>query len=80
MNLLGTFLMWSFMSRKKLSPIKQHNDEDVENLEKEMLVLIEENKGLRKGLQEILEFLKDNSVYFKIIGYIILNRYHYLSL
>uniref|UniRef100_A0A2H1W0J9 SFRICE_010742 n=1 Tax=Spodoptera frugiperda TaxID=7108 RepID=A0A2H1W0J9_SPOFR len=32
-----------------------------ENQEKEMLAIIEENKGLRKGLQEILDFLKDNS-------------------
>lgn len=27
-----------------------------------MLAIIEENKGLRKGLQEILDFLKDNSM------------------
>ncbi|KAF9414446.1 hypothetical protein HW555_007643 [Spodoptera exigua] len=32
-----------------------------QNQEKEMLTIIEENKGLRKGLQEILDFLKDNS-------------------
>ncbi|XP_022825166.1 centrosomal protein of 290 kDa-like isoform X1 [Spodoptera litura] len=32
-----------------------------ENQQKEMLTIIEENKGLRKGLQEILDFLKDNS-------------------
>ncbi|PZC75983.1 hypothetical protein B5X24_HaOG205276 [Helicoverpa armigera] len=29
--------------------------------ENDMIAIIEENKGLRKGLQEILEFLKDNS-------------------
>ncbi|CAB3237020.1 unnamed protein product [Arctia plantaginis] len=49
-------------TRKKSSPInKQSKCDDIENLEKEMFVLIEENKGLRKGLQEMLDFLKDNS-------------------
>lgn len=41
--------------------------EEKERLEKEMIVLIEENKGLRKGLQEILDFLKDNSMYLHFI-------------
>lgn len=31
------------------------------NCEIEMQVMIDENEGLRKGLQEILNFLKDNS-------------------
>ncbi|KAJ8727672.1 hypothetical protein PYW07_001791 [Mythimna separata] len=39
----------------------QQSVSENDNQEKEMLAIIEENKGLRKGLQEILNFLKDNS-------------------
>lgn len=35
--------------------------EEYNACETEMQKLAEENEGLRKGLQEILDFLKDNS-------------------
>ncbi|XP_026736968.1 centrosomal protein of 290 kDa-like [Trichoplusia ni] len=34
---------------------------NTQNDDKDMIAIVEENKGLRKGLQEILDFLKDNS-------------------
>ncbi|XP_063893324.1 centrosomal protein of 290 kDa [Helicoverpa armigera] len=40
------------------NPSGATENQDQEN---DMIAIIEENKGLRKGLQEILEFLKDNS-------------------
>lgn len=43
---------------------KETGEKSIENLnadQEEMEKLAEENEGLRKGLQEILDFLKDNS-------------------
>lgn len=44
----------------------EEEQKEIITSEAEIKAIVEENEGLRKGLQEILDFLKDNSKFPKI--------------
>lgn len=48
-------------SKQVLSTVQKQTEETIATNEVEMTAIMEENEGLRKGLQEIFDFLKDNS-------------------